>query len=335
MQGIRSFIVILLLLLGLATLAFATGVQEAKEEFTWKLVVAANPGQPLYEQSVERIQERINNESSGRLKIELFSETEMGTGPEVMQNLRAGAVEMHWQAFALTTSYVPDYEFTSLPFIFADREHLNRFLATNAGKKFLRSSEKYGVYIFNTGLIGFRMPVASETLFRTPEDFEGFRMRTMENQIQIQTMRALDANPVVLPYAEVYQGIKTGVVDGYFNDRNSFEYLSIYEVAPYFTELPLFSLGLSLAISKTSFDALPTDLQDLVRTVVEEEVPRILDVQWNYNMQEKEWKTALFKEYHKVEDLTPFIEAVQPMYKKFIEEHPESEEFIETALKTQ
>ncbi len=310
-----------------AGIVMATGTGEG-ETVTWKLVVPANPGQPLYEESISRIVEPIEASSDGRITIDVFSETEMGSGPEIVQNLRSGAVEMHWQAFAITASYVPEFNFTSLPFIFTNREHFDRFIRTDVGKTLLRSAEPYGVYVFETGLIGYRYPVSNSVLFRTPAEFQGFRMRTMENQLQIQTMEALGANPVVLPYGEVYQSIQNSLVGGYFNDRNSFEYLSIYEVAPYLTELPLFSLGLSLAISKEAFDELPHDLQTIVRTAVEAAVPDILATQWSYNVEETAWKD-LFAETIAVRDIAPFVDKVAPLYDAYIKDNPEGLPFIE------
>lgn len=304
------------------------------QEVVWRMVMPSNPGQPLYDLTVERIAEPIHERSDGRMRVDMFSETAMGTGPEIVQNLRAGAVEMHWQAFAVTASYVPEFEFTSLPFIFSDREHFRRFVESPEGEKLLRSTEDYGIYILETNLIGYRVPVSSTKLFRTPEDFEGVRVRTMENNIQIQTMEALGANPVVLPYGEVYQSIQTGLIDGFYNDRNAFEYLSIHEVAPYLSEIPLFSLGLSLVVSKRAFDRLPEDLQAIVRETVAEAAPGILDVQWNYNIEEQEWKTALFQDHVSVEDVGLFVEKVAPMFEAFIAANPASAAAIEAVNAT-
>jgi len=329
-------VVLVALLMLMGSMTFATGQAEGTKPVTWKLVVPANPGQPLYELSVELIQERIVQETNGRMELEIFSETEMGTGPELVLNLRAGVVEMHWEAFAITQSYVPEFLFTSLPFIFSDRDHFRRFKETEAGQALLSTPEKYGIYILETDLIGYRYPVSSNVLFKSPDDFKGFRMRTMDNILQIDTMRALGANPVVLPYGDVYEGIKKGVVDGYFNDRNSFVYLSIYEVAPYLTELPLFSLGLSLVVSKSQFDALPDDLQQTLRRVVKEASQKILDTQWSYNIEEEDWKSTLFTEYAAISELKlkPFIEKVQPVYEQFISKNPESEKFVEAVEAT-
>lgn len=310
------------------TVIFSTGLAQA-QQYTWKLVIPANPGQPLYDQSVKQIKEEVKARSGGKMDLNLFAETAMGTGPEIVQNLRAGVVEMHWQAFAITSSYVNDFEFTSLPFIFGDREHFKRFMATEAGSALLTAAEAKGVYVMASNLIGYRFPVSRSKLLETPEDFKGVRIRTMENKMQISTMQALGANPVVLPYGEVYQSIQTGLVDGFFNDRNAFEYLSIHEVAPYFTELPLFSLGLGVAVSKRAFDALPEDLREVVRQVITEKAPRILDRQWKYNVEEEEWRTTLFKKQTKVADITPFVEMVEPVYASFVEKHAGSKKYID------
>lgn len=317
----------------LVSASLAMGAVHA-QDVTWRLVIPANPGQPIYDATAERIQAGIAERSDGRMQVDLFSETAMGSGPEIVQNLRAGAVEMHWQAFAITASYVPEFEFTSLPFVFNDREHFRRFMDSPAGEQLREAAEAYGVYVMASDLIGYRFPVSNTTLFRTPEDFSGVRVRTMENTIQIETMEALGANPVVLPYGEVYQSLQTGLVEGFYNDRNAFEYLSIHEVAPYLTELPLFSLGLSMVVSKRAFDALDEELQAAVRETVAEAVPEILDMQWRYNIEEQDWKGALFTDHVVVEDAAPFVERVAPMYEAFVAANPGSAAFIEAVEAT-
>lgn len=304
------------------------------QEVEWRLVIPANPGQPLYDLTAELIADEVEARSDGRMTIDLFTETAMGSGPEIVQNLRAGAVEMHWQAFAITASYVPAFEFTSLPFIFADRGHLDRFLDTEGGQQMVAAAEDYGVYIMDPSLTGFRFPVSSSTLFRAPEDFEGVRVRTMENNIQVDTMSALGANPVVLPYGEVYQSLQSGLVAGFYNDRTAFEYLSIHEVAPYLTELPLFSLGLSMAVSKRALDALPDDLNAIVRETIAEGAPVVMDALWAFNIEEEDWKGELFEEHVAVDDIGPFVEAVAPMYEAFVAANPESEPILESVEAT-
>ncbi|TVQ35976.1 MAG: TRAP transporter substrate-binding protein [Spirochaetaceae bacterium] len=315
--------------------AFATGRAEQAAEarpIVWKFPIASVPGEPYYDLYAQHLKDEIEARTNGRLTIEMFSETEIGTGPEIVLGLQTGAVEMHSQAFSILQSYVPEVSFLSLPFIIEDKDHMARFMETAEGRDLLRAGEDYGVYIFRPGVMGYLFPVARNRVLPTLEDFRGFNMRVIENTMHIDTMRALGANPVVLPYGEVYTGMRTGIVDGYVNDRTSFVYLSIYEVGPYYTELPVFVSGVSMVVSKAAFDALPPDIQIIVREVIEEAVPIVQAYSWEYNVAgDPAWKGQMFREYVSMEEITlePFVKAVAPLYDRFLRENPGQRRFVE------
>ena len=50
---------------------------------------------------------------------------------------------------------------------------------------------------------------------KTIEDIKGLKFRIMQNKIYADMFKALGANPVPLPWADLYSALEQGVVDGY------------------------------------------------------------------------------------------------------------------------
>jgi len=171
----------------------------------------------------------------------------------------------------------------------------------------------------------------------TPSDFEGVKMRTMENKVHIATMQALGANAEPIPFPEIYNALQTKQVDGMYNDANVFLQISTYEVAPYVSELPLFTSYEVVSVSKSAFDSLPDDLKPIVREYLEKMEDSVLTEgsKINEGAIAKLMDMGVLKGHNVVTDLAPFREKVKPVYEDYYKDHPEARELVEfvTSLK--
>lgn len=134
---------------------------------------------------------------------------------------------------------------------------------------------------------------------------------------------------MVIAYNEVYSALGNNTIDAWMNDAVAFKNLSTPEVAPYFTQIPLFTSMQTCVISKAAFDKLPAEIQEIVYNVIMEDEPEVIRTSWKQNSAiEEDLKANAFKEYYIVEDVAPFFEAVQPVYTWMESEHPATAEII-------
>lgn len=318
------------LLLCLAAFAWSSPTPEQKTTVNWKLSLSDNPGGKYWEAVKLHLADEITKRTDGAITFTMYPETQLGSLPEIIQNMQAGVVETMFISFSNLAGHVPECQFLGMPFIFDSAAHADRFFKTPEARELYRAAESKNFYIMGMGLIGFRYPASNSRLLKTPEDMKGFKMRVIENPVTIEVMKTLGALPVVIAYGEVYEAIRTKVVDGYENDSNSFNFLSIYEVAPYLTELPLYTSGISYCISKKVLDSLAAEQQKIIREVCDENVPKVIAAtrQNNTDLLEVQ-KKEKFREVYVVTDTKAFRDVLQPFYSSYLAKTPVLQKYVD------
>jgi TRAP-type C4-dicarboxylate transport system substrate-binding protein len=147
---------------------------------------------------------------------------------------------------------------------------------------------------------------------------KGMKFRVMQSDMFVDMVGALGANATPMPYGEVYSSIQTGVIDGAENNWPSYDTSGHYEVAKYYTLDQHLIVPEVLVMSKSSWDKLTPEDQAIVKQAAEESVAIMRDL-WLQQEQASEQKLRdAGVEVITEIDKTPFIEAMVPVYEKYV-----------------
>lgn len=255
----------------------------------------------------------------GRVKVEVYPNSSLfGDGKE-MEALLLGDVQMLAPSLAKFEHYAKAVQVFDLPFLFDNMAAVDRFQAGPQGKALLASMEGKGI----TGLAywhnGLKVLSANKPL-REPKDARGLKFRVQASAVLDEQFKALRAVPRKMSFAEVYQGLQTGVVNGTENTWSNYYSQKVNEVQPYFTET---NHGLIdyMVITNTKFwQGLPEDVRSELSKVMAE-----VSVEVNRQAQalNDEARSAIAKAgTSEIIELTPaqredWRKAMQPVWKQF------------------
>ncbi|GAB2850860.1 TRAP transporter substrate-binding protein [Pseudoduganella ginsengisoli] len=216
-------------------------------------------------QAAERFKELAEKATKGRVKVELYPNSQLYKDKEELEALQLGAVQMLAPSLAKFGPLgVKEFEVFDLPYIFPNKTALYNVTEGPIGKGLLKKLEGKGI----TGLAywdnGFKVMSANKPL-HMPADFKGLKMRIQSSKVLDAQMRALGANPQVLAFSEVYQALQTGVVDGTENPPSNMYTQKMHEVQKHVTVSNHGYLGYAVIVNKKFWDGLPAD----VRTALE------------------------------------------------------------------
>lgn len=306
----------------------ASTASEAKDPVIWKISCIDAEGSE-YMDAFTNMWKRIEEETNGYIKVEMYYSSQLGEEGEVLEGIQLGTIQGAQMATSVMANYSEYFYVNDLPFLFENFEHCDAFMKTDAAKTMSAALEEYGFYVWYWGILGYKQPNLVKGCITSLEDCKGLKWRVMDTAVQVKTVESLGANPVVIAYNEVYSALGNNTIDCWMNDAVAFKNLSIYEVAPYFTEIPLFTSMQTCVVSKAAYDALPQEYQDIVYNVIMEEEPEVIRTSWAQNQATLDWlKEEGFKEWNAIEDTAPFFEAVQPVYDWMRSEHPATAEII-------
>jgi C4-dicarboxylate-binding protein DctP len=212
-------------------------------------------------QAAERFKELAEKLTKGRVKVEVYPNSQLYKDKEEMEALQLGAVQMLAPSLAKFGPLgVKEFEAFDLPYIFPSKQALYAVTEGPIGKSLLQKLEPKGI----TGLAywdnGFKVMSANKPL-HVPADFRGLKMRIQSSKVLDAQMRALGANPQVLAFSEVYQALQTGVVDGTENPPSNMYTQKMHEVQKHVTMSNHGYLGYAVIVNKKFWDGLPADVR--------------------------------------------------------------------------
>jgi C4-dicarboxylate-binding protein DctP len=217
-------------------------------------------------QAAERFKMMAEKLSKGKVKVEVYPNSQLYKDKEELEALQLGAVQMLAPSLAKFGPLgVKEFEAFDLPYLFPNKAALYRVTEGPIGKGLLAKLQPKGI----TGLAywdnGFKVMSANKPL-HSPADFKGVKMRIQSSKVLDAQMRALGANPQMLAFSEVYMALQNGVVDGTENPPSNMYTQKMHEVQKHVTMSNHGYLGYAVIVNKKFWDGLPAD----VRTSLEQ-----------------------------------------------------------------
>ena len=212
-------------------------------------------------QAAERFKAAAEKLTKGRVKIEVYPNSQLYKDKEEMEALQLGAVQMLAPSLAKFGPLgVKEFEVFDLPYLFPSKQALYNVTEGPIGKSLLQKLEPKGLIGLAYWDNGFKVMSANKPL-HAPADFKGQKMRIQSSKVLDAQMRALGANPQVLAFSEVYQALQTGVVDGTENPPSNMYTQKMHEVQKHVTVTYHGYLGYAVIVNKKFWEGLPADIR--------------------------------------------------------------------------
>lgn len=220
--------------------------------------------------AAEFFKKRAEELTKGKVKVEVYPNSQLYKDKEEMEALQLGAVQMLAPSLAKFGPLgVKDFEAFDLPFIFNGYEDLHKVTTGPVGQQLLAKLEPKGIKGLAYWDNGFKS-FSANTPIKTPEDLKGKKMRIQSSKVLEEQMRELKAIPQVMPFSEVYQALQTGVVDGTENPISNFYTQKMHEVQKYMTITDHGYLGYAVIVNKKFWEELPADVRTQLETAMKE-----------------------------------------------------------------
>jgi tripartite ATP-independent transporter DctP family solute receptor len=219
------------------TLAIAAGLcaaaaAPAAAQETIRIGHATPETSPIHEALVY-FEEQIESRSDGDMQVELFPGGQLGSVQEMTDLVQSGNITMTTGASVLLSSTVAELAVLDQFLLFSDEEHARSVLDGEAGDALGGAMEERGIKLMGFMELGFRSFTNSRAPLDSVEAFEGLRMRSADNPIQITAWRSIGAVPVPLAWGEIYSSLQQGLIDGQESALSSMVVERFFEVQDY------------------------------------------------------------------------------------------------------
>ncbi|WP_422479423.1 TRAP transporter substrate-binding protein [Pleomorphochaeta sp. DL1XJH-081] len=256
-----------LLLVISTTGLFAAGAQEAtsteQKSMTLRLAHISDEGHPSHKASM-LFKELVEEKTDGVVKVEVYSNSSLGSAPEYTEQLQLGALELGLVTSGQLQVWVPEYGAVMIPFLFEGYEHAHRALDGEAGELLADYAAEQGFVVIGNWEWGFRQLSNRLLKVEKPADVARLKMR-VPNEIQLESMyKALGATTSIISFPELYMALAQGVVDGQCNPLSTIYYQKLYEVQPFVTILNHVYNTQMLVASEKAWNSLTEETKQIV-----------------------------------------------------------------------
>ena len=255
----------------------------------------------------------------GQVTVQVYPNSSLfGDGKE-MEALLLGDVQIIAPSLAKFEHYTKQIQLYDLPFLFDDIQAVDRFQQSPEGLALLNSMQDKGITGLGYWHNGMKQLSANKALHE-PKDARGLKFRVQASAVLDEQFKALRAAPRKMSFAEVYQGMQTGVVNGAENPYSNIYSQKMHEVQEYITESNHGVLDYMVITNTKVWDDLPEDIRSELSDILAEVTVEVNKRAGELNEGDKQ--RILAAGTTEIITLTPeqrelWREAMRPVWKKF------------------
>jgi C4-dicarboxylate-binding protein DctP len=257
------------LVLGLALLVFGAlagtaGAEPIRIRFS-HVVAEDTPkgiGASLFK---KRVEERL----AGKVTVTVYPNSKLYDDGRVLQAMLFGDVEMAAPSLSKFENFTKAFQVFDLPFLFEDIEAVHGFQDGAAGRKLLGSMTGWGLAGLAYWDNGMKVISANKPL-RRPADAKGLKFRIQPSEVIEEQFRRLGAVSLKMPFAKVFDALKSGLVDGQENTWSNIYSKRFYKVQSHFTDTRHGFLGYVVVTGTKFWNGLPGDIRAELRDILAE-----------------------------------------------------------------
>jgi TRAP-type transport system periplasmic protein len=310
-------------LIAAAVLAVAGPVQAQEiQERTIRFGHLNNTDHPM-SMGARKFAELVASKSGGKLHVKEYPSSQLGNELQQQSALQGGVQEMSAPAPTSLAGIVKEFGLLDFPFIVSDFKQADALVDGPVGKALLAKLPEKGLVGLAFFDLGFRNVTNSKRPITKAEDLDGLKLRVIPNPVFLETFKTFKANPVPMPFAELYPALETKAVDGQENPYSVILSNKFYEVQKYLSATNHVYAANIILVSKKFWDKLsPTEqkilqdsaleARDYQRKVSREIAGKAVDELKAKGMQFNELPPA---------ELARMRAMVKPIYEKFSAEY--------------
>jgi TRAP-type transport system periplasmic protein len=208
-----------------------------------------------------RMAELLKEKTGGKLTMSVHPAGELGNDGAILEGARLGSIDIAVTGNPFFTTFAPRLNVMDLPYLFRDVAHAHRVVDGPIGVELLKDLERNRMKGLAFWEIGFRHITNSKHPIRIPDDLKGIKIRTTPNKAHIQAFQLWGANPVPMPFTELYLALQTGTVDAQENPINNIYANRMHEVQKYMSLTGHAYTASIMCMNLAKFNALPPEQQ--------------------------------------------------------------------------
>jgi len=155
----------------------------------------------------------VNERAGGKIRVNFIQGEQLGSDVQVIEQMMRGSVALYGDVLDWYSNWVKDFSVLAWGFTFRDNEHYQKFLDSQTFAVMAEELRtRQGLRILASAPTQPRILFAKKAI-SSPDDLKDVKMRVPEIKTYLNLWQAMGTKPARVAWAEVFLGLKTGVID--------------------------------------------------------------------------------------------------------------------------
>jgi TRAP-type C4-dicarboxylate transport system substrate-binding protein len=234
----------------------------AQTQVTIKFATVAPDGSP-WMNVMRDFDRQIRKESGGRMGFKIYPNNIQGDEKDVLRKIKLGQLQSAGITGNGMTTISRSLRILDSPFLFKSSDEVDA-IHREFDPEFNKAFEENGFVNLGWAEVGF-IYVFSNSPIRAPEDLKHVKMWMWEGDpIAEAAFKSMNISPISLSITDVLTSLQTNLIDGYYTSPLGSIALQWFSRSKYMLDVPLANASGAVIIAKKTFDAMPSDLREIL-----------------------------------------------------------------------
>ncbi len=289
----------------------------AAPKYNWKLASVLPAAHPVTKALI-LFAERVNVLTKGEVKINVFTDGQLGQEADYLQGCSIGSIEITKVSASPFSQYVPQMDAVGMPFIWRNADHQHKALDGKVGKMLDVYCEAKGFKMLSYMDAGFRNFTMRDKAIKTPADLKGMKVRTQQSQLMLDVVASFGAIAVPMGMHDVYTALQPKVIAGWENNEPTVLSGNMFEVCKYFSYIRHSSVPDLLIMNLKAFNSVSKADQKAVMQAAKEATASQRLIWADYMGTVVEQLKVKGEVFNEVDNIKAFQTVVKPAVDKYV-----------------
>ena len=282
-------------------------------------IATVNAGDNPRNVAANELGKQLSAKSGGKIKGEVYLNNQLAKGEAAMlEATQLGTIDISPVGAApIGGIFEPGYLPLSLPFLWPSRQHVWKAMDGGLGAELAKRMEAKGLKVlcFGGGW-GYRNVMSNKRPITSPADMKALTIRVQQSPVYIGMMKQLGANPVPMPWSEVFLALKQGTVDAMEAPAVSIVSDKYHEIGKYYSLTKHTYEPITWFANKRKYDALSADIKKVVDAAAKDTCALDRKAEVDSEAGDLETIRKAGVKVNDIGDIRPFREMMGPVYQE-------------------
>ena len=259
-----------------------------------------DPETAPYVQGGLKIAELVSEATDGKIQIEVLAGGSLGGERDTIELAMDNSLDIATCANSVLTNFIPEMGILDQAYLWKNADEAHAAVDGRLGELIREKAEALGLHVIGFEESGFRNTFSTKPIDKM-SDFQGVKIRTMENKYHMAAFEAFGAMPTPMAYTDVFPSLQTGAIDACENATSNCLNSGFYEVTKHVTNTQHAFVYILLCMSDDAWNRIPEDLREPFLNAVQEGVEYERNLLNEANAEATEKLKELGVEFHDID----------------------------------